>query len=220
MSTPLKTLAIQYALSNNWKEARTVNEQLVLENPQDIDSLNRLGFAYMKLGRYNKAKEAYKKVTAVDKTNPIALKNLKRLEMVSKGGKKNGGTGEVATLSTPRLSDVYIEEAGKTKTVELKNVADKKTLSLVEPGDNVSMVIKRSKIFIQTIDKKFIGMLPDNISMRLIVFMRGGNQYEACIKASDDKTVIVFIKETKKSARFKNQASFSSTFSISTSDSE
>lgn len=217
MSTPLKTLAIQHALSNSWKEAKAVNEQLILDNPYDIDSLNRLGFAYMKLGRYNKAKETYKKVVSLDKTNPIAVKNLKRLEMVSKGGKKNVDTEETAIPSL-RLSEVYIEEAGKTKTVELKNVADKKTLSLVEPGDPVSLAIKRSKIFVQTIDKKFIGMLPDNISMRLITFMKGGNQYEACVKASDDKTVIVFIKETKKSARYKNQASFSTTFSTQSSD--
>lgn len=220
MSTPLKTLAIQHALSNNWKEAKNVNEQLVQDNPKDIDSLNRLGFAFMKLAKYNKAKEAYKKVINLDKTNPIALKNLKRLEMVSSGDKKDVDADGKNTPPTIKLNEVYIEEAGRTKTVELKNVADKKTLSLVEPGDPVSIAIKRSKIFIQTMDGKFIGMLPDNISMRLIVFMRGGNEYEACIKASDEKSVIVFMRETKKSTKFKNQASFTSSFLAQSSDSE
>ncbi len=215
MSTPLKTQAINYALTNDWKKAQTINEQLVEENPEDIDSLNRLGFAFIKLGRYNKAKETYRKVIFLDKTNPIALKNLKRLESVSKGGKKDNGTNSHSTIS---LSEIFIEEAGKTKTVELKNLADKKTLSLVEPGDPVSMLIKRSKIFVQTRDKKYIGALPDNISMRLITFMKGGNEYMACIKASDEKNVTIFIKETKKSARFKNQASFISTFSSQNSD--
>lgn len=210
MSTPRTRLAIDAALSNNWKEAVALNEILVLENPSNVDSLNRLGFALMKLGKYNKSKDTYKKVIAMDKTNPIAVKNLRRLETVSKGGKKN-----IASMpsSSPSLSSVYIEEAGKTKTVELKNVADKKTLSLVEPGDPVSMVIKRSKIFIQTLDKKYIGMLPDNIAMRLITFIKSGNEYVACIKASDEKSVIIFIKETKKSGRFKNQASFMASYS-------
>ncbi len=217
MSIPLKTQAINYALTNDWKKAREINEQLAEDNPEDIASLNRLGFAFIKLGRYNKAKETYRKVLLLDKTNPIALKNLKRLESVSRGGEKDNGANSHSPIS---LSEIFIEEAGKTKTVELKNLADKKTLSLVEPGDPVAMVIKRSKIFVQTGGKKYIGALPDNISMRLITFMKGGNEYMACIKASDEKNVTIFIKETKKSGRFKNQASFMSTFSAQTPDSD
>lgn len=208
MTTPLKTLAINAALTNDWKQAEEINSQIILDNPDNIDSLNRLGFAFMKQGRYNKAKETYKKVITLDKTNPIAVKNLKRLETVSKGSKKDG-----VTTTHNMTTDIYIEEAGKTKTVELKNVADKKTLSVIEPGDSVFIVVKRSKIFVQSNDKKYIGMLPDNISMRLVTFMNGGNEYVACVKASDEKSVTIFIKETKKASKFKNQASFSSTHS-------
>lgn len=205
MTTLLKRLAIDSALSNNWEQAEEINLQLIEQNPEDIDSLNRLGFALMKLGKYNKAKDAYKKVIEIDKTNPIAVKNLKRLETVSKNKKSDGKTQSQLLTS---ISGVFIEEAGKTKTVELKNTADKKMLSMLEPGDPVSMVIKRSKIFVQSQDKKYIGMLPDNISMRLITFMKGGNEYTSCIKACDEKNVTVFIKEVKKAGKFKNQASF------------
>lgn len=205
MTTLLKRLAIDSALSNNWEQAEEINLQLIEQNPEDIDSLNRLGFALMKLGKYNKAKDAYKKVIEIDKTNPIAVKNLKRLETVSKNKKSDGKTQSQLLTS---ISGVFIEEAGKTKTVELKNTADKKMLSMLEPGDPVSMVIKRSKIFVQSQDKKYIGMLPDNISMRLINFMKGGNEYTSCIKACDEKNVTVFIKEVKKAGKFKNQASF------------
>ncbi|MBP7832313.1 MAG: tetratricopeptide repeat protein [Candidatus Levybacteria bacterium] len=204
MTTPLKTLAIQKALSNDWEEAKSLNEEILTLNPQDIDTLNRLGFAFMKLGKYNKARDTYKKVIVLDKTNPIAVKNLKRLETVSKSG-KDGIVPSTHTIST----DTYIEEAGKTKTVELKNVADKKTLSLFEPGDPITIVVKRSKIFAQSNDKKYLGMLPDNVSMRLITFMKGGNEYSACVKAVDEKSITIFIKETKKVSKFKNQASFS-----------
>ncbi len=210
MTTLLKRLAIDSALSNNWEQAEEINLQIIAQNPQDIDSLNRLGFAFMKLGKYNKAKDAYKKVIEIDKTNPIAVKNLKRLETVSKNKKPDGKTHSQLMTS---VSGVFIEEAGKTKTVELKNTADKKMLSMLEPGDPVSMVIKRSKIFVQSQDKKYIGMLPDNISMRLIGFMKGGNEYTSCIKACDEKNVTVFIKEVKKAGKFKNQASFMHTHS-------
>lgn len=209
MTTPLKTLAIQKALESDWKSASEINLQLVAENPNDIDSLNRLGFSYMKLGSYTKAKDAYKKAIALDKTNPIAVKNLKRLETVSKQGKKENNAPATHHIM---LTDIYIEEAGKTKTVELKNVADKKTLSFLEPGDPVTIVVKRSKIFALLHDKTYVGMLPDNVSMRLVTFMNGGNEYVACVKACDEKSVTIFIKEMKRSNKFKNQASFSNQY--------
>lgn len=216
MSTPQKTLAIQAALSNNWELAEDINSQLLTENPHDIDSLNRIGFALMKLGKFKKAKEAYKKVLDLDNTNPIALKNIKRVDSVSK--EEKNGRGKSVHVLSPVYADIYIEEAGKTKTIELKNLADKKMLSLIEPGDSVFMQIKRSKIFIQSADKKYIGMLPDNISLRLILFIKGGNEYVTCIKACDEKNVTIFIKETKKSNKFRNQASFSSTHHLPEND--
>jgi tetratricopeptide (TPR) repeat protein len=216
MGTPLKTLAVNYALTSDWKQAVEINARIISENPNDIDSLNRLGFAYMKIGKYNKAKETYKKVVEIDETNPIALKNLKRLDSIPRL-KKQKDNGQLKNAPQALTINAFIEEAGRTKTVDLKNIADKKTLSFIEPGDTVSMVIKRSKIFIQTSDKKYIGMLPDNISARLIKFIKGGNQYSACIKACDDKNVKIFMKETKKANRFRNQMSFLSSFT-STND--
>lgn len=205
--TPLKDLAIKYALESNWKLAAQTNESILDQNSDDIESLNRLGFALIKLGKYKKAKETYKKVLIVDKTNPIATKNLKKLEMMSKQK-----VGDAPDNYQPgiNLQDMFIEEAGKTRTVELKNLADKKNLSMLQPGDKVNLVIKRSKIFIQTNNKQYIGMLPDSVGSRLIKFMKGGNEYSAFVKASDEKNVTVFLKETKKMKKFQNQPSFAS----------
>lgn len=209
MNTPLKTLAIESALKNEWNDAISYNEQLLAENPKDIDALNRLGFALMKSGDYKKAKEIFDKILSLDNSHPIALKNVKRLETVSKMKNSTSNSSGLNTSNHQRTS-LFIEEAGKTKTLLLKNVADRKTLSVLEPGDEVTLIIKRSKIFVQNMKKDYIGMLPDNISTRLITFMKGGNEYQACVKACDDKTVTIFMKEIKKSAKFKNQASFSS----------
>lgn len=203
MSLALKDLAIKYALENNWEKACQANIELLEEDPENIDTLNRLAFSYIKLGKFKKAKSTYLKVKDLDKTNPIAIKNLKKLETISK---QKGNDNSIPTVT--HMQDVFIEEAGKTKTTELKNVADKRSLSLLQPGDDVHLAVKRSKIFIQTPDKKYIGMLPDNIGMRLVIFIKGGNEYKACIKALSEKSVTVFIKETKKMARFKNQPSF------------
>ena len=200
---PSKDLAVKYALSNNWEKAYRENLRLLNKDPSDIDTLNRIAHALIKLSKYRKAKSYYKQALDIDKTNPIALKNLRRLEALSKSKKK--GTQNSSGLS---IQDVFIEEAGKTKTLELKNIADKKTISVLQPGDAVTLSVKRSKIFVQMPDKTYIGMLPDNIGMRMITFINGGNEYSACIKSVGDKDVTVFIRETKKMSRFRDQPSF------------
>lgn len=209
MTLPLKDLAIKYALENKWEEALKINLKILeAEEEESIDALNRLAFTYIKLGKFKKSKETYQRVISIDKTNPIALKNLKKLETISKQKPNKDASTNTTGI---HIHDVFIEEAGKTKTTELKNITDKKTLSLIQSGDTVVLVIKRSKIFVQTTDKQYVGMLPDNIGMRLVGFMKEGNEYQACIKALDEKIVTVFIKETKKVAKFKNQPSFIAT---------
>lgn len=202
---PIKGLAIKAALTNNWEQARILNQKILGESPDDIDTLNRLAFALIKLNKFKIAKDIYKKVINIDKTNPIALKNLKRLASLVKSKKKGPGSQNSSGLS---IRDVFIEEAGKTRTVELKNLADKKAISILQPGDAVMLSVKRSKIFVQMPDKTYIGMLPDNIGMRMITFINGGNEYGANIKSVGDKDVTIFIRETKKMSKFRDQPSF------------
>ena len=54
----------------------------IIENfPNDVDAHNRLGKAYMEMGEYAKAKEAYEKALQLDQYNTIAKKNLQRLDI-------------------------------------------------------------------------------------------------------------------------------------------
>lgn len=207
----LRDLAIKYALENNWQDARDTNLQILEESPSDIDTLNRLAFSFLKLAEFKNAEITYQKVLALDSTNPIALKNIKKLGTISKVS-SNGHSNH--SLSNPIYGDLYIEEVGKTKTVELKNIADKKTLSLLQPGEHVYIFPKRSKVFVQTPDKHYIGVLPDNIGMRLVSLIKGGNEYQACIKSISEKNVTVFIKEIKRAPKFKNQPSFVTNYAV------
>lgn len=198
---PLKDQAIKSALNNNWTEAIQINLAILEENPKDLDSLNRLGFSYLKCQQYKKAKEAFEKVISFDKTNPIAVKNLKKIQALS----TNKAT-ENSNINS--IDGLFIQETGKTKAIELRNLADKKILLLLETADAVNLVIKRSKVFVQKEDKTYIGMLPDDIGMRLISLISGGNEYQACIMNADDRKVTIFVKEVKKSKKFANQPSF------------
>lgn len=207
---PLKTQAIQTALTGDWNTAVTLNETILEEFPDDIDTINRLAFAYASIGNIKQAKTLYQKVLSLDAQNPIALRNLKRL---------NGGGA--ATNHAIQMNNIFIEEPGKTKVVEIINVAEKKLLAKLRAGEHVTLQVKRMKIFVLDGEKQYLGMLPDDVGRRLIEFINGGNEYEAYVKTINNLKLIVFIKETKRSAKFKNQPSFPSfdktKFSLETS---
>lgn len=196
---PKKTQAIQTALTGDWNTAVSLNQTILEEFPDDIDTLNRLAFAYSSIGNVKQAKSLYQKVLALDSHNPIALRNLKRL---------NGG-GSSATHPI-QMNNIFIEEPGKTKVIELINVAEKKILSRLRAGEHITLQVKRKKIFSLDSQNQYLGMLPDDVGRRLLEFINGGNEYEAYVKTIDNLRLLVFIKETKRSTRFKNQPSFPS----------
>jgi tetratricopeptide (TPR) repeat protein len=198
----LRDLAINTALMGDWKKAIHLNEELLKEDPYDTEALNRLAFAFNILGKTKDAKSSYQKVLEIDNLNQIALRGLKRLLTTpqANGGHTNGVT---------TMSNVFIEETGKTKVVELVHVCDSKTLLSLRIGESLSLSIKRLKIFVLDSQKRYIGAIPDNIAKRLIKLMDGGNEYEAFVKSGDNvHRIVIFIRETKRSARLKNQPSF------------
>jgi len=198
--TPLKSQAIQTALHGDWNNAILLNRELLKEDPHDIDTLNRLAFAYASTGGLKKAKELYTQVLELDTHNPIATKNLRRLLTI----------GEKSTNSQSPIvmNNIFIEEPGKTKVIDLLNVADKKVIINLNCGEHLTLSIKRSKIFVVDSHKQYVGMLPDDLSRRLIEFIEGGNTYDAYVKIASNNKVVVFIRETKKSTKFINQQSF------------
>ncbi|MFH1833268.1 MAG: tetratricopeptide repeat protein [Candidatus Levyibacteriota bacterium] len=203
----LKTQAIQTALNGDWEKAVVLNKQLIKEDPKDIEALNRLAFAYNVLGKTKDAKETYQKVLKIDDQNLIALKNIRRLPG------KNKSKNEKSKNSHCFLGGVnsmFIEETGRTKVVELINLADPKTIAGLMIGEAIELGVKRLKIFAFDQRKQYLGMLPDNIGKRLVKFIKGGNKYQAFVKAADGHRISVFIKEVSRTNRFKNQQSFSS----------
>lgn len=198
--TPLRDKAIQTALVGDWQTAIDTNKELLDENPKDIDALNRLALAFTVVGKINKAKTMYQQVLKIDPLNPIALRNLKNIKSSKASGTQSG-------LSL-QLSNNFIEESGKTKVVELINLAPASIIQKLRTGEVVNLSIKRLKIFVLKGEKEYIGVLPDDIGKRLIKFINAGNKYEAYLKSVNPHKVIIFIKEVKRAAKFKNHPSF------------
>lgn len=195
----LQNQAINTALTGDWENAVLINKTLVKENPQDIDALNRLAFAFSILGKTKEARLNYQKVLKIDPLNSIALRNIKKIP--------NGSGGTTPHTNGYKLSNIFLEEPGKTKIVELLNIAQPEIINNLQTGQLLTLSIKRLKIFV-LFGKQYIGMLPDDIGKRLIKFIEAGNTYEAYTKSSNSKNLIIFIKETKRVSRYKDQPSF------------
>lgn len=204
--TALRAQAIQTALIGDWESAITCNKKLLKVDPSDIEALNRLAFAFLVIGKTKHAKEAYMRVLAFDKLNAIAIRGLKRLTGISK--KRKNDVTLPASLPDGLVGNIFLEETGKTKVVELINVAQAKTIAVLRTGEQLFLSIKRLKVFVHNQSRQYVGMLPDSIGKRLIKLIRGGNSYEAYVKSANNHHVTVFVKETKRAARFRNQPSF------------
>ena len=69
--TASKDQAIQLALQGNWEKAIELNQQLLNETPSDIETLNRMAFAFIALGKSKDAMKAYEKTGWLDHVQDI-----------------------------------------------------------------------------------------------------------------------------------------------------
>jgi len=195
----LSSLAIQKALNNQWQEAAEVNEQILVEEPQNIDALNRLAQAYIHLGEFDKAKDIYLQVLKLDRLNPIAKRNLLKLKLLSKNGQ--------CISQSPSKPFNFIEEPGKTKIIPLVRLGERSTLSGLQPCLELDLHIRSQSICLYY-SKKYVGRLPDDIARRLIWLSKRNNKYAAFIKSIEKNKLCIFIKEVKRSPLNKNYYSF------------
>ncbi len=192
MELSLAQKAIDFALDGRFEEAIDVNLQILEENPNDIDALNRLARAYSETGKVKAAKITTKKVLAIDPVNSIALKCLE---------KWNSSNFEHAGGSATD-SNAFLEESGKTKIVDLIKIGDDKLLSSLDPGEEVKLFTHPHKTSVVTFEEKYVGALPDDLGARLRALIKSGGKYKVLVKSAGPKGISVFIKEIEKAKNF------------------
>ncbi len=212
----LAHLAAQAALSSNWQEAVKINEKILKAEKDNIEALNRLARAMVCIGELPKAQKLYKKVLEIDPYNIIARKNFDKISLSGAAPKPNGQKMPVHIIN---VSNLFLSEPGKTKVINLLNLAAPNVLALLSFGEQLSINPKNHSVSITTTEGVYLGALPDDIAHKLIAFITGGNKYEAYVKAVTQKSLTVFIREVSRSARFTNQPSFQAS-QISYFDSE
>lgn len=190
--------AIEAALAHHWQKAIELNEKVVKLDSQNMAAFNRLTKAYLELGKKKEARQAIKKVLELDRFNPIAQKNLQKI---------NFAKPKRAISLTPTDPDLFIEEPGKTKTVNLINLADKAIINKLSVGEEVNLVPRQRRVSVLSQSGDNLGKLPDDVSLRLKSLIKGGNQYQAYIRSTSDG-VKVFIREIFRSKKLAHQPSF------------
>lgn len=212
----LAQLAAQAALTSNWQEATKINQKILKANKDNVEALNRLARAMVCTGELTRAQKLYKKVLEIDPYNIIARKNFDKISASSPLPKTNGQKNPVHTVN---VSNLFISEPGKTKVINLLNLASPSALAILNFGEQVSIKPKNHSVAITTTEGVYLGAFPDDLAHKLIAFITGGNQYEAYIKSVTPKSLTIFIREVLRSSRFTNQPSFQ-TSQISYFDSE
>lgn len=203
VSPELHKQAINAAITCNWQTAIEINQQILQIEPQNTEVLNRLAKAFFETGSYSEAKKIYTQVLEIDPYNTIAEKNLKKAASLKKDGVVTGS--QSMTLSP----SMFLEEPGVTTLVNLVKIAEPQKLLKLSPGTVVTLVEKKRGVSVTDSKDVYLGAFPDDSSHHLLKLLKGGNRYMAIIKSVRPPSgLTIMVRETHRSKKFKNQASF------------
>ena len=181
--------AIDLAMQARWREAVEVNKEIIESFPEDVDTYNRLGRAYMELGQYTQAREAYRRAVQLDTYNAIANRNLRRLNDI-----KEADSAEVETDKVEPQQ--FIEEIGKAGVVTLYDLAPKEDRARTVAGDRVYLKVDGSVLAVESSRGDYMGKVDPKYAQRLTRLILGGNQYMASVVKSTMDSMTVIIRET------------------------
>ncbi len=181
--------AIDLAMQARWQEAVDVNKEIIESFPEDVDACNRLGRAYMELGQYALAREAYSCTVQQDPYNAIAARNLRRLSDL---GESDNDEVETDTVDPHH----FIEEIGKAGVVTLYELAPKENRARMVAGDKVNLTVEGSVLLVENRRGVYMGKVELKYAQRLIRLMLGGNQYTASVVKSAMDMMTIIIRET------------------------
>ncbi len=194
--------AIALAMQGRWREAVAANQEIIASFPNDVDAYNRLGRAYIELGEYSPAKEAYGRAIELDPYNVIAQRNLRRLSYL---GEAVVGSGADSDRAEPQY---FIEETGKAGVLNLYHLAPQQVLAKMVAGDKVYLKVDGSGLTVENARGEYLGQVEPKHGQRLIKLMEGGNQYTAAIVSSAEDRVLVIIREVYQDPSQAGQLSF------------
>ncbi len=182
-------LAITLAMEGRWQEAVVANKSLLESFPKDADAFNRLGRAYMELGEYSQAREAYQKALSLDSYNTIAQKNIERLSHLSVTRDETGG--DVNKVEPHQ----FIEEVGKADVVNLYHLGQQEVLARTVTGSKANLLVEGGNLVVRNRRGEYLGQVAPRHGQRLVKLIEGGNEYSAAVVSSNAAAITVIIRE-------------------------
>jgi hypothetical protein len=205
--------AVRLANESRWEEAVEANRRLIETVPASPDTYNRLGRALMELARFDEAREAYAKALEIAPNNTIARKNLDRLailqapprparaEKPAKGAKtakpakkKAEPTPPLRQAATP---DHFVKEVGKSAVVSLYHLAPREVLARLTAGDRLTLRVKGQHLQVENNAGEVLGWVEPRYELRLITFIKAGNEYSAAMVSPNGEGTRIIINETR-----------------------
>ncbi|MEE8318629.1 MAG: tetratricopeptide repeat protein, partial [Dehalococcoidales bacterium] len=145
--------AVDLAMRGQWQEAVVANQLILGDFPGDIEAFNRLGRAFIELGEYAGAREAYRKAAEIDPYNTIAQKNLQRLKYL---GEESAPLKSETRQVEPQH---FIEEIGKAGVVNLVHLASQEVRAKMISGDEVSLKIDSAGLVAADSSGEYLGLV-------------------------------------------------------------
>ncbi len=201
----LQEKAIELAALNRWQEAAELNQQL-LRVGEDVETYNRLGKALFELGKYAESHRAYQNALRLNAANPIARKNVARLEALL----ARGITEAPITRSTRQQVDMrmFITETGRTALTSLVDVQRGPAVDALITGEKVELRVEGKMVYVFDLDGNLIGRIEPKLSHRLVELINGGNRYLAAVVQSDSRNVRILIREVYQDPSQRGRVSF------------
>jgi tetratricopeptide (TPR) repeat protein len=198
----LSDQATAAALEADWPRALEINQKILETSADDVEARNRLGRAYIELGRLEEARAAFAEVLKSEPYNSIALRNQIRVTALIEHRAKPNAT---STKTQPRL---FIEDMGKTGILRLINPAPQHVLAKYSPGAECELREQEGLLALHARDGELVGFLEPKVGRRLIDLLRTGNQYVAAIVSTDPQNPRVAIREISQSPENASRISF------------
>ncbi len=179
--------AIEAALKEKWHDAESFNKQILQNTPEDLDTKNRLGRAYIHLGEFAKAKKVLKEVLEADPINAVALKNYK-IASERKYDKLHTSFADPKSL---------IIEPGTTTEVTLIILAKRITSDNFYPGESVEVKLDRNSInFYKKGVLNVLGSLNSDLLKKLQAAKKIGGTFSASYLSGKDKKIKVLMRSS------------------------
>ena len=193
--------AIALAMEGKWERAVPVNQEILRHFPEDVEALNRLGKAFLEMGRYNAARAAFAQASGIAPHNTIAKKNLERLSHLQE---------TPPPLKTCRVVTPYllVEESGKSVVTRLQKPAPRVVLAKMAAGDALNLKSVDHTLVVENSHDEYLGVVEPKLAMRLMRLTKGGNRYDAAIISVDRQDTSVIIWESYHHPDLVNVCSF------------